>query len=88
MTPIQHLNAHRASMQAIDPVILCHWQQFFNNNEVLKMSEFNDIKKEFEALKKRNAPPAEFEALLKRNAKHRAGLFEKLECAVKGKNNE
>ena len=48
------------------------------------MSKQNDIKKEFKALKKRNAPLAEFEALLKRNAEYRERLFEKMERLVKG----
>ena len=48
------------------------------------MSELNNIKKEFKALKKRNAPLAEFEALKKRNAEYRERLFEKMERLVNG----
>ena len=78
----------RANNYNVDPVILCHCKQFSTTKRYKTMSELNEIKKEFEALKKRNAPPAEFEALLKRNARHRAGLFKKLESAVKGESNE
>ena len=48
------------------------------------MSELNNIKKEFRALKRRNAPPAEFEALSKRIADYRERLFEKMERLVNG----
>ena len=88
-TPEKHLITVRANNHATDPVIHCHCKQFQQRTWRYKtMSELNEIKKEFEALKKRNAPPAEFEALLKRNARHRAGLFKKLESAVKGESNE
>jgi hypothetical protein len=48
------------------------------------MNELNEIKKEFQELKKRNAPREEFEALLKRNAEYRERLFEKMERLVNG----